>query len=296
MGRVSCSSAAVVKGISAARREGAGRRANCAPIVGPLTAIQRSTLSFSMARAARANGRQELGPASSSLGVLLASSPAGARARAVDATRSGGAPPRADAARAPGSFPGGRASARRGARRKRRSSCPDGRSRRPPCATAAACPRGIRPRRRRRRQPVHRGSRLRAGPRLGSGRAGGRAAASPRPARRPVDAARRRPVRTAPPSRRRAGRGRTLAPLDLALAVLAGSVPGLLAREKLGEDVGRSLPRRALVALGSVTGRAVGAVELDPSVDVLGLRHLALAALTLGIPPRPASQSDALAQ
>ena len=89
---------------------------------------------------------------------------------------------------------------------------------------------------------------------------------------------------------------RTLAPLDLALAVLAGSVPGLLAREKLGEDVGRSLPRRALVALGSVTGRAVGAVELDPSVDVLGLRHLALAALTLGIPPRPASQSDALAQ
>jgi hypothetical protein len=89
---------------------------------------------------------------------------------------------------------------------------------------------------------------------------------------------------------------RTLAPLDLALAVLAGSVSGLLAREKLGEDVGRSLPRRALVALGSVTGRAVGAVELDPSVDVLGLRHLALAALTLGIPPRLASQSDALAQ
>src|SRR5919206_4476039 len=88
---------------------------------------------------------------------------------------------------------------------------------------------------------------------------------------------------------------RTLAPLDLALAVLAGSVPGLLAREKLGEDVGRSLPRRALVALGSVTGRAVGAVELDPSVDVLGLRHLALAALTLGIPPRLASRSDALA-
>src|ERR671933_538259 len=65
---------------------------------------------------------------------------------------------------------------------------------------------------------------------------------------------------------------RTLAPLDLSLAVLAGSVPGLLARGKLGEDVGLSLPRRALVALASVTGRAVGAVELDPSVDVLGLR------------------------
>jgi hypothetical protein len=53
IGRVICSSAEVVNGVSAARREGGGRRANWASIVGPLTAIQRSTLSFWTARAAR---------------------------------------------------------------------------------------------------------------------------------------------------------------------------------------------------------------------------------------------------
>jgi hypothetical protein len=47
IGRVICSSAQVVSGVSAGRFEGGGRRANCASIVGPLPAIQRSRLSFS---------------------------------------------------------------------------------------------------------------------------------------------------------------------------------------------------------------------------------------------------------
>ena len=64
MGRVSCSSADLVRGISGGRQGGGGRRANWASIVGPLTAIQRSRLSFSCAQATRTNARQKLGPAS----------------------------------------------------------------------------------------------------------------------------------------------------------------------------------------------------------------------------------------
>jgi hypothetical protein len=70
--------------------------------------------------------------------------------------------------------------AHRGARPRTRSSGPDGRSRRPPYATAAACRRGIQPRRRRRRRPVRRGSPRRPDPRPGCGSAAGQAATSPR--------------------------------------------------------------------------------------------------------------------
>ncbi len=64
MGRVICSSAAVVSGISTGRCHGGGRLVNCDSIVGPLTAIQRSRLSFPAARATRVNGSQNQGPTS----------------------------------------------------------------------------------------------------------------------------------------------------------------------------------------------------------------------------------------
>jgi hypothetical protein len=74
----------VVSGMSAGRRDAGPRRANWDSIVGPLTAIRRSRLSFSAARAARTKGRQKDGPVrasyarvrsswSSSLGLLLSS-------------------------------------------------------------------------------------------------------------------------------------------------------------------------------------------------------------------------------
>jgi hypothetical protein len=60
--------------MSAGRREGGGRRANCASIVGPLTTIQRSRISFSTARAARTNGRQKEGPVSAPSAAARSSS------------------------------------------------------------------------------------------------------------------------------------------------------------------------------------------------------------------------------
>jgi hypothetical protein len=59
--RLSVSSAEVVNGMSAGRRDGGGRRANWASIVGPLTAIHRSMLSLSTARAAPARGATRRG-------------------------------------------------------------------------------------------------------------------------------------------------------------------------------------------------------------------------------------------
>ncbi len=64
---------------------------------------------------------------------------------------------------------------------------------------------------------------------------------------------------------------RTLTALEVALTLIAVSVPCLLTRQKLGEDVRFALIRRALVALAAVARLTVGSVELYPRVRVLGL-------------------------
>jgi hypothetical protein len=89
---------------------------------------------------------------------------------------------------------------------------------------------------------------------------------------------------------------RTLAPLDLSPQCSQARRQDSPRGRSSVKTGGLSLPRRALVALGSVTGRALGSVQLDPSVDVLGLRTPRLGSADSRHPPRLASQSDALAQ
>ena len=67
------------------------------------------------------------------------------------------------------------------------------------------------------------------------------------------------------------GRIRTLAALEVALALLAILMPGLLAGQELGEDVRLASRRRALVALSAMTGLAVDAVELNPRAQGISL-------------------------
>src|SRR5215210_2983171 len=93
-----------------------------------------------------------------------------------------------------------------------------------------------------------------------------------------------------------ARRLRALAPLDVALALLAGVVPGLLPRQELGEDVGLAAPRRAPVALAAVAGPAVGAVELDPRACVLTSRAPHPRCARPRHAARVAPQSDGIAQ
>jgi hypothetical protein len=59
-----------------------------------------------------------------------------------------------------------------------------------------------------------------------------------------------------------ARRLRTLTPLDLALAVIARAMPGLLTRQQFSEHVWLAGPRRALVALPAMPWLAVGASNL----------------------------------
>jgi hypothetical protein len=70
IGRVICSSAAVVNGMSAGRCEGGGRRANCALIAGPLTAIQRSRALVAERSCCAGEGPPEVGPGERSLGTF----------------------------------------------------------------------------------------------------------------------------------------------------------------------------------------------------------------------------------
>jgi hypothetical protein len=94
-----------------------------------------------------------------------------------------------------------------------------------------------------------------------------------------------------------ARRLRSLAPIHVSLAVLAGVVPGLLSWQQLGEDVGSAAPTgRTLVALTPVAGLAVCAVQLDPRARVLRpwARHPRRADPRHR--PRLATHSDGLAQ
>jgi undecaprenyl pyrophosphate phosphatase UppP len=56
---------------------------------------------------------------------------------------------------------------------------------------------------------------------------------------------------------------RTLAAVEVSFALLAVAMPGLFTWQQLREHVRLSCSRCALVALASVTGAAVGAIELD---------------------------------
>lgn len=60
-----------------------------------------------------------------------------------------------------------------------------------------------------------------------------------------------------------AGGLRPVAALQVALALLAVLVPGLLAGQKLGEDMRLATTRPALVALAAVPAPPIGPVELD---------------------------------
>ena len=89
-----------------------------------------------------------------------------------------------------------------------------------------------------------------------------------------------------------AGSLRPLAPGDLSLAVLAGAMPGLLARQELGEHVRFGVLRQAPITLAAVTGLAVGAVELDPRSGVLGVRALHPRCADPGHAPKVPPHSD----
>jgi hypothetical protein len=228
IGRVICSSAQVVSGVSAGRFEGGGRRANCASIVGPLPAIQRSRLSFS-GRSRRADeptpegraGEGALGASSQLLELLARVAPRLLGQQALEGVLEGPlALVKLGLRPALGNrlqhAAGGVADDPLGPSRQRGQKCApvgrvggrEGLGR----AKASACRPHSRPRRRRRRRPGRQGSAYRRRPAPGRGTAGDRARASPQPARRSGDGARRRPAQRAQPSLRSTGRGLTRAP------------------------------------------------------------------------------------